>query len=114
MKKRKVNNLEFNKNNIVELNNSQLNNVIGGTFSGSFSGPLCDWIIDKLTNPLQNKNFNKLILNKTIMKTQSTNNLSFCKTTLVELTTSQLQEVNGGGTTFTCGECVLIPTLRTR
>lgn len=46
------------------------------------------------------------------MKTQDKKTLKFGKTTLVELTTPQLETiVGGGGTTFTCGECVLLPTI---
>jgi len=38
-------------------------------------------------------------------------NLTFRKTVLVELSSNQLEIIQGGGTTFTCGQCVLIPTL---
>ena len=45
------------------------------------------------------------------MKTENPKKLRFDKATLVELTIPQLETIMGGGTTFTCGECVLIPTL---
>lgn len=44
--------LNFGKSSIIELNEPEMDNVKGGTFSASFSGHLCDWVIDKLTNPL--------------------------------------------------------------
>ncbi|WP_168732810.1 hypothetical protein [Flavobacterium supellecticarium] len=42
------------------------------------------------------------------MKTQATNKLAFQSNAVVELDLEVMNQVNGGATTFVCGECVVV------
>jgi len=42
------------------------------------------------------------------MKTQATNKLAFQSNAIVELDLATMNQVNGGATTFVCGECVVV------
>lgn len=48
------------------------------------------------------------------MKTANTELLDFKTKTVIELTEAQVSSIYGGATTFTCGECVSIPTFTVR
>ncbi len=44
------------------------------------------------------------------MKTQATNKLAFQSSAVAELDLATMNQVNGGATTFICGDCVVITT----
>jgi hypothetical protein len=44
------------------------------------------------------------------MKTQATNKLAFQSSAVAELDLEVMNQVNGGATTFICGDCVVITT----